>query len=72
MIDTCQKKYIGPHDKAEPFARVGRKATGLREAAGLPGLIEASRITLEHRVVRLFGSDELSLYHEAGPMAWLI
>ena len=35
--------------------RRGRKATGLKEIAGLPGCQMESRVTLESRVARLFG-----------------
>ena len=34
--------------------RRGRKATGLKEIAGLPGCRTGSRVTLENRVARLF------------------
>ena len=47
------------HDKAKPFVRRGRKATGLRETAGLPGNLR-NRATLKYRVVRFFGKDSVS------------
>lgn len=49
-----QKKIKLFRDKAKPFVKRGRKATGLKEIAGLPECGTDNRVTFGNRVARFF------------------